>query len=438
MDYIELAKALNKTTTTKGTKRKTAVAKTYSDNGRVKIVVGGVTIDVPCIGAIKAGDTVTYETQNGMPVAVGYSGWGDSVKDNIIGVAVDVDNVSTELADTIGFLDVWSKDATSGKERRLKTYSVDDLKRIKSTSPEYATGQYYDQDTQRWGLIYSSESVSLQDVFDDCAPDLNDDYTVQVYIGTQTHTWSKTDIESTGYFFGETSTYQLNTAYSTQAYFSVAWNTRDYHGKDDYTANDIINNGLGETGTGRTIFILRGWSKADFAAKPSEEAYPYNITKLYIVADWDAKYAAPETTSWLFAPDAVGSKATSSIATGWQALAIFATQIDGGNHTTYFSVDDDGDEITINKSGYYRIRAQASGNPSSRLGVGIFSDTNDELSTSWIYAGGDTISGQVEAVRYLGTADGLVIKASDGGSGSTWTLRNGGHLSNCLIEYLGV
>lgn len=438
MDYIELAKALNKTTTTKGTKRKTAIAKTYSDNGRVKITVGGVTIDVPCIGAIKAGDTVTYETQNGMPVAVGYSGWGDSVKANIIGVAVDVNNVSTELADTIGFLDVWSKDATSGKERRLKTYSVDDLKRIKSTSPEYATGQYYDKDTQRWGLIYSSESVSLQDVFDDCAPDLNDDYTVQVYIGSQTHTWSKADIESTGYFFGETSTYQLNTAYSTQAYFSVAWNTRDYHGKDDYTANDIINNGLGETGTGRTIFILRGWNKADFAAKPSEEAYPYNITKLYIVADWDAKYAAPETTSWMFANKAIGNTSTTSMVagSGWTNCNLFATQIAGGDSSEY--IDASEYSFMAKRAGYYRVKAQVMGNPSGRFGVGIF-NASTEVASSTIYAQGMANTVQVETIRYLSAGDGLALRVTDSSeSTSTWTLRNGGHLSNCLIEYLGV
>lgn len=510
MDYIELAKAFQGGSFS-GTKRRTATVTKASSDGRATVDVGGVEIDVPCVGAVNVGEEVSYNVQNGIPVITGTAGWGDAVESEIAKASAKSGETYATSATAA------SKAAKEAISETAYALVVDSVVAVTFANSNTASSPTLNVNstgaiairTNGVAACYWEAGATVRFVYDGtywqcCSspvygttatignPSSKNVYIDDSGITIRNKTTSLASFKPARLTLGTQGegsidfcgTLGLSVSSDDREAVLACANGYDLwlvSGNDGVKDHDVIIgenpqlmsgagyiriNGGTVTIEGLQLDISTSLVKVSSGAYFNHEAMPPAIAgtdryschgAVYTTSTvTDATgyiptpiidgvpYYMPESNparsacTWLFAPDAIGSKATSSIATGWQALAIFATQIEGGNHTTYFSVDDDGDEITINKPGYYRIRAQATGNPSSRLGVSIFSDTNDELSTSWIYAGGDTISGQVEAVRYLGTADGLVVKASDGGSGSTWTLRNGGHLSNCLIEYLGV
>lgn len=57
-----------------------ATATADSSDGSVTVDVGGEAITVPVVGAVAEGDEVTILVENGSPVAIGTSGWGDAVQ----------------------------------------------------------------------------------------------------------------------------------------------------------------------------------------------------------------------------------------------------------------------------------------------------------------------------------------------------------------------
>lgn len=145
------------------------------------------------------------------------------------------------------------------------------------------------------------------------------------------------------------------------------------------------------------------------------------------------------SNAWVFANKAIGNTTTTSMtaASGWQYAKLLNTKLAGGTYTDYFSLTTSIATITFKKAGYYRIKAQVMGNPSGRFGVGIF-NASTEVASSTIYAQGVANTVQVETIRYLSAGATLTLKVTDSVEAtSSWTLRNGGHLSNCIIEYLG-
>jgi hypothetical protein len=99
MDYIELARQLSGNTSS-GITRKTATATSASTNGTVQINVGGNNITVPTIGNIGKGDTVEYIVQDGMPVAIGSKGAGDTMRGDVDAISGNVDNLQTLIRET--------------------------------------------------------------------------------------------------------------------------------------------------------------------------------------------------------------------------------------------------------------------------------------------------------------------------------------------------
>lgn len=79
-EKMELGAALFSQPKELGERRVYGTATAASSGGSVSVDVGGEVITVPTIGAVASGQEVVIEVQNGHPVALGVSGWGDDVQ----------------------------------------------------------------------------------------------------------------------------------------------------------------------------------------------------------------------------------------------------------------------------------------------------------------------------------------------------------------------
>lgn len=133
MDYIELARHLSGNTSS-GITRKTATATSASANGTVQINVGGNNITVPTIGNIGKGDTVVYIVQDGMPVAIGSKGAGDTLHDDVDTVSGNVTGLQTLIRETdTGNLEV-AKVNDEGKYVGTRTIMTSDAFKVCSAN----------------------------------------------------------------------------------------------------------------------------------------------------------------------------------------------------------------------------------------------------------------------------------------------------------------
>ena len=79
---LELARALfgPQSSDGLGVRRVTATATSDSSGGTVAVDVGGEVVEVPVIGAVSTGDEVQLLVDNGAPIAVAATGWGDQLQ----------------------------------------------------------------------------------------------------------------------------------------------------------------------------------------------------------------------------------------------------------------------------------------------------------------------------------------------------------------------
>lgn len=82
---LELARALfgPQSSGGLGVRRVTATATSGSSDGTVSVDVGGEVVEVPVIGAVSTGDEVQLLVDNGAPIAVAATGWGDQLQDEV-------------------------------------------------------------------------------------------------------------------------------------------------------------------------------------------------------------------------------------------------------------------------------------------------------------------------------------------------------------------
>lgn len=82
-DKMALATELFSRNDQPGENRVYGVATAASSGGSVTVNVGGETVTMPTVGAVRQGDEVIVQVQDSSPVAIGSRGWGDSVQEAI-------------------------------------------------------------------------------------------------------------------------------------------------------------------------------------------------------------------------------------------------------------------------------------------------------------------------------------------------------------------
>ena len=81
----------------RGETRVYAPAVASSSGGSIRVNIGGEIVEIPTIGAVRQGQEVVIQVQDGHPVAIGARGWGDGVRDAI-----------ADMSDTLSY--VWLDD----------------------------------------------------------------------------------------------------------------------------------------------------------------------------------------------------------------------------------------------------------------------------------------------------------------------------------------
>lgn len=82
-DKMALAAELFSRNEQPGESRAYGVATAASSDGTVSVNVGGETVTMPTVGAVRQGDEVIVQVQDSSPVAIGSRGWGDAVQEAI-------------------------------------------------------------------------------------------------------------------------------------------------------------------------------------------------------------------------------------------------------------------------------------------------------------------------------------------------------------------
>jgi len=144
---LELARALfgPQASSGLGVRRVTATATSDSSSGSVAVDVGGEVVEVPVIGAVSSGDEVQLLVDNGAPIAVAATGWGDQLQATATSASAIATAVNQHVwTDTSGVhVTERDQDATTGANVLLNSQGLllrdgtDDLAAFASGGVEF-------------------------------------------------------------------------------------------------------------------------------------------------------------------------------------------------------------------------------------------------------------------------------------------------------------